>query len=106
MSPILERLVALAAGVLLGLLLLSEVTLAVSDHTPHVLKIIFIVARRIPTGVVLEDLHDLPSAGMFLSVPILHPISNTRRRRLTFHGQRSRLNPSPQSSLTTGTAPP
>lgn len=73
MPPVLERLVALAVGILLCLLLLSEVTLAVGDHTTHVLQIIFVVARPIPTGVVLQDFDDLPAAGCSYQ---FHPSSN------------------------------
>lgn len=61
MPPILQRLVALAVGVLLCLSLLSEVTLAVTHHTSHVLKVIFIVARPVSTRVVLKDLYNLPT---------------------------------------------
>lgn len=103
-SPILERLIALAVGVLLCFLLLSEVTLAVCDNTSHMLQVIFVVARPIPTGVVLEDFHNLPATRMPLIAALLIHCRETSKP--TFDGQRSRLILSLSSNPTTVTAPP
>lgn len=104
MTPVLERVVALAVGVLLCFLLLSEVTLAVCDNTSHMLQIILIVPPPIPTGVALKDFDNLPATRMPL-IPAL--LTHCREiSKPTFHGQRSRLILSLSSSPTTVTAPP
>lgn len=49
MSPILQALIALAIRILLCLLLLSKMTLAVRDHSPHMIDIIYLPSVPLPT---------------------------------------------------------
>jgi len=62
MTPVLQRPVAVAIGVLLGLLLLSQMTLVISSHSPHVLQIVLIIFGWILLWVLLQDLDNLPPA--------------------------------------------
>lgn len=59
MTPILQRLVALAVGILLRFLLLCQMSLTVRDHLPHVLKILVVVLIWLFTGILVEDIDDL-----------------------------------------------
>lgn len=65
MAPVLERLVAVAAGVVLGRLLLRQVPLAVHGDSPHVRHIISVVFARILLGVLAQDLEDFAATIVF-----------------------------------------
>ena len=59
MTPVLQRLVTFALGVLLGLLLLSQVPFVVTDHLSHMAKVLFVVLRWILLRILLQNLNDL-----------------------------------------------
>lgn len=61
--PILQRFIAFAIRVLLCLLLLSQMALAVGHNTAHMVNVRVLVVGWSPAGIVLEDLHDLPTTG-------------------------------------------
>ena len=63
MTPIFERLVALAVGVLLSLLLLRQMALAIRCHSSHMRNVVAVVLARILFGVLLEDLDDLAATA-------------------------------------------
>lgn len=68
MSPILERLIGLAFGVLCRSLgLLSHVPLAVRDHLAHMSDVVFLVLVWVLLGVLLEDRYNLPSTTSYQS---------------------------------------
>jgi len=69
MAPVLQRPVTVAVGVLLGLLLLSQVTLVIRSHSPHVLQIVLVIFGWIPFRVLLQDLDNLPPAFMTDTFP-------------------------------------
>ena len=60
MTPILKRFVALAVGVLLGFLFLSEMALIVANNFSHMTKVLFVVLRWILVRILLQDFDDLP----------------------------------------------
>ena len=59
MTPIFQRLIALAVRILLGFLLLREMPFAVCCHPSHMRNVFFLVLRGILVGVLLQDLDDL-----------------------------------------------
>lgn len=59
MAPVLQRLVAFTVGVLLCFLLLRKMPLAIRDHFPHVLKVLFVILVRIFVGILVQNLDDL-----------------------------------------------
>ena len=58
-APVLQRLVALAVGVVFGLLLLRQMSLAVSDHLAHVRDVILLKALGVFRGILVQYLDDL-----------------------------------------------
>ena len=67
MAPILQRLVALTVRVLLGLFLLSKMSLVVAYYLSHVAKVLFIVLGWILLRILFEDLDDLPATTDVIS---------------------------------------
>ena len=69
MTPILQRLIAVAICVLLGLFFLCEVALVVGGDAPHVLEVFVIVFGRVFLRVLLQNFNDLAATGhVFRSV--------------------------------------
>lgn len=66
MSPVLERFAALATDILFGIFFLGEMGLALGHHAAHMVNIRIRVTGWIFFGIVLEDLHDLPTTRSFL----------------------------------------
>ena len=56
MAPVFQRLIALAVGVLLGLLFLCEMSFAVRDYLSHMLEIFFLILIRVLVGIFIQDL--------------------------------------------------
>jgi hypothetical protein len=69
MAPILQALVAVAVGVLLGLLLLCQMTLVIRSDLAHMRQVVLVVLGRVLLGILFEDLDDL-SATLQSSVAI------------------------------------
>ena len=67
MTPIFQRLVTFAVGVLLGLLLLSQMPFVVTDHLSHMAEVIFVVLGWILLRIFLQNLNDLTTASTFVS---------------------------------------
>ena len=59
MAPILQRLVALAVCVLLGFLLLGEMTFAIRCHSSHMRNVVLVVLAWILLWILFQYLHDL-----------------------------------------------
>ncbi len=87
MTPVLQRPVAVAVGVLLGLLLLSQMTLVIRSHSPHVLQIVLVIFGWVLLWVLSQDLDNLPPAMGVVSswrpksIPKHIPTSQHRRGR-------------------------
>jgi hypothetical protein len=58
MSPVLQALVAVAVGIFLGVLLLSEMAFVVCGNPTHVGEVILVVFRRLFLRILLENLND------------------------------------------------
>ena len=63
MTPVLQAFIAVAVGVLFGLLLLCQMPLVVCSYTAHMRKVIFIILGRILFRILLEDFDDLPATS-------------------------------------------
>lgn len=62
MPPVFEGFVALAVGILLGLLFLGQMTLAIRDHLAHMPEVRLIISRGVPIWVLLENINNLAAA--------------------------------------------
>ena len=70
MPPILQGLVALAIRVLFGLVLLRQMSLAVSDDLTHVGNVVLLVIVRVFRGVLVQYLNDLAATDRMSELPL------------------------------------
>jgi hypothetical protein len=61
MTPVLQALVAVAVGVLLGMFLLSQVALIICGNSSHMRDVVLVVFRRLLLWIFLQDLDNLTS---------------------------------------------
>lgn len=66
MPPVLQRLVALAVRVPFGLLLLRQMSLAVSDDLTHVGNVLLLISLRVLGGIFVQYLDDLAATDQVL----------------------------------------
>ncbi len=81
-APVLQRLVALAVGVVFGLLLLRQMSLAVSDHLAHVRDVLLLIALGVFRGILVQDLDDLAATVRVSGPPFtLHQVHDPSKGR-------------------------
>lgn len=61
MSPILQRSIRVAIGVLFGLLLLRQMTLVVCSDSAHVLEVILVILGWVLLRILFQYLNDFPA---------------------------------------------
>jgi len=67
MTPILQRFVTLAIGILLSLLFLSKMTLIISHHAAHMINIRVTIFGRIFVRIMRKDINDF-SAAFYIKI--------------------------------------
>lgn len=84
MTPILQALIAVAVGVLLGFLLLGEMPLVIGGNFAHVIDVVLVISGWVFLGILLQDLDNLTTTAdistcwglpqqLYLSCPTLSP---------------------------------
>lgn len=93
-APVLQALVAIAIGVLLGFLLLGKMSFVIRCHLPHVRDVVFNVLGRVLLGILLQNLDDLPTTTSLTAIKLHgeYPTSHGRRfPRSAYHGSSQTL---------------
>jgi hypothetical protein len=90
MAPVLQRAIAVAVGILLGLFFLRQVTLVVGGNPSHVLQIIRIIFGGILLGILFQDFNNLsPAVEASASVKRMHLSLDHQAKSITTSNRRS-----------------